>query len=1086
VTAHYPDNSTRDVSAAAAGTNYTTSNAGIASISAGGLVTAVASGTVVIQATNDGASGIITANVTVAGKDSDGDGIPDEDEIKLGLDPHNPVDAQEDFDRDDLTNLREYQLGTDIRKRDTDGDDLSDGEEVTRLHTNPLLADTDGDGIPDGVEMQTGSDPLNPNSFDLSKALRSIEVTPGHFALVVNTIIGEASQQLTVTGRLIDGRTTINLTSKSRGTNYSSSDLSVANFGATDGRVFAGTDGSATVNVTNSGFTAAVQVTVSSFAPTALSFISIPGFANNVDVSGDFAYVAAGSAGLQVVDVTDRRAPHIVGSLDTPGNANDVRVVGKRAYVADGSAGLRVIDITNPSAPTLLGALDTAGDATDVFVVGDRAYVADGVAGLQIVDVSNPQSPALLGAFNTPGTAKGVEVVGNVAVVADGTSLRTIDVSSPANPAALGSLSTTDARDVTVEGNTAYVADYTGSLRVVDISTPAAPQLRGSTQQSLGGILLDVAKSREFVFGADQFFVNGVPITNVANPASPVVRARLDFPARDDNGTGIAVDNSYVYLTADRSLTEHGTTGDSRLYIGQYLFIEDKAGIPPTVAVTSPAANATFVEGATLNINVQATDDVQVASVDFKVNGAVVFTDSAAPYQFSMTVPAGVNGLTLGATAIDFGNNVGTAADVHVNVIPDPLTTVNGRVVDENTQPVSGASVGVLGHTAQTSADGTFSITGVPTVNGNLVVEAGFTRPDSTVLTGKSAPTAPVAGGSTNVGDIVVRPAGTIALVSINGTNRVAVIDLKTNTLKTTLPVGASPVGASVTPDGRTGIVCNFGGGTLSFVDLSVDPPVVVGTLPAPAELPFPESIAVTPDGRFGVVADGGGERDVISVDLQQRQVVSKVSGLPANQAVAITPDGTLALVVSADTNQVSVLTINANGVLADTNQRVTLSGLVNGPRSIAVTPNGHRAIVTDSAKSLVTVLAINGTVVTNVGSVGSLGTSQTFNTSGIAITPDGRKVYISNGRDSTIAVLAIDAGDNVTDTGKRINVPSGTPETFFGVPGIAVTQDGARLLISGYDTGRVSFLDTATDTLLPLTITVGAHPTGIGMPGRR
>ena len=48
VTGTYPDNSTTDLTAGASGTTYTTSNAAIASISADGLVTAVASGTVAI------------------------------------------------------------------------------------------------------------------------------------------------------------------------------------------------------------------------------------------------------------------------------------------------------------------------------------------------------------------------------------------------------------------------------------------------------------------------------------------------------------------------------------------------------------------------------------------------------------------------------------------------------------------------------------------------------------------------------------------------------------------------------------------------------------------------------------------------------------------------------------------------------------------------------------------------------------------------------------------------------------------------------------------------------------------------------
>jgi hypothetical protein len=88
--------------------------------------------------------------------------------------------------------------------------------------------------------------------------------------------------------------------------------------------------------VANSGFTAQAAGTVESFSPVALSSIEIPGYANNVDVSGNFAYVAAGAAGLQVVSVSDPRNPQLVGALDTPGNANDVRVVGTLAYIAGG------------------------------------------------------------------------------------------------------------------------------------------------------------------------------------------------------------------------------------------------------------------------------------------------------------------------------------------------------------------------------------------------------------------------------------------------------------------------------------------------------------------------------------------------------------------------------------------------------------------------------------------------------------------------------------------------------------------------------------------------------------------------------
>ena len=217
---------------------------------------------------NDGATGLLRISVVLSG-DTDGDGIPDDIELANGLNPNDPVDALEDYDGDGLTNRQELELGTQIRNADTDGDTLPDGREV-ELGTEPLVFDTDGDGLSDGLEVSTGSDPLDANSYNLAQALSFIEVQPATVVLVVNTLVGEASRQLTVTGRLIDG-TTLNLTSTTRGTNYASSNLSIVSFGLVDGQIFAGANGSATVTVSNAGFSAVVNVTVRSFAPIARS-----------------------------------------------------------------------------------------------------------------------------------------------------------------------------------------------------------------------------------------------------------------------------------------------------------------------------------------------------------------------------------------------------------------------------------------------------------------------------------------------------------------------------------------------------------------------------------------------------------------------------------------------------------------------------------------------------------------------------------------------------------------------------------------------------------------------------------------------
>ena len=800
VIANFANQTTRIVTPASSGTTYTTSNTAVVTVSSDGLVTARGSGTAVISALNDGAIGIIRIQAALSG-DSDGDGIPDDVELSLGLDPHNPVDAQEDLDRDGLTNFREFQLGTGIRNSDSDADGLSDGDEADNRHTNPLLADTDGDLIPDGVEVQTGSNPLDLNSYNLAAATASSVVKPASFVLTTSVLFPVASQQLSWKVNLIDGKTTLDLTADPR-TNYASSDLTVCNFGAQKGLVFAGNPGSCVITISNNTLSVTVSGTVQSFTPTALSFVDIPGFANNVDVSGSFAYVAAGSAGLQVVNVSDRLHPHVVASRSLPGNANDVGVAGNFAYVAAGSGGLQVVNIADPLAPVVAGSLNTSGVAWDVVIKGSRAYVANGAGGLVIIDVSTPSSPVQLGSLSLPGTSKGVDVdaIRQIAAVGLGANgLAVVNVANPAAPTLMSMLPGGDARDVAISGNFVFLADFSRSFTSVDLTNPASPVLRASTAPSLGGLLEDVAVNGSMAAGADVFFVNGVPMIDVSTPASPQPRIIINFSAfRDDNGTGIAMDQSYMYLTAEAgTLSENGVNGTTRLYIGQYRNIQDNLGVPPTVQITSPSSGTQVIQGSSVTVTASATDDVAVAAVSFSVNGQVAFTATTAPYQFSFTAPSTGSTVTLGATAVDFGSNVGQSPNVTLNLIPDPLTTVVGRVLDANSNPVQGATVTTNGQQATTNADGTFSIPGVPTILGNIIVAASATV-NGVQLRGNSASVAPVPGGQTNVGDVIVRRGRLFGIVfnGPSGPSTLYSIDHLTGVATAIGPVGFNAVSA--------------------------------------------------------------------------------------------------------------------------------------------------------------------------------------------------------------------------------------------------------------------------------------------------
>jgi YVTN family beta-propeller protein len=1092
VIATYANGSTQNVTAASAGTQYIASNPAIATVSVNGLVTAVSSGTVVIQAINEGTQGITTIQVLISGASHGG--IPDSWSLAYGLDLTDPAFPSEDPDHDGLTNLQEFQIGSDPTKQDTDGDGLTDGQEVLLYHTNPLLADTDGDGIPDGLEVQTNTDPVSASSFNLAAVISTLTVTPSSFVLNVNTIIALASKQLSVTAKLIDGKTTLDLTSTQKGTNYLSSNLNVCNFGAPDGNVFAGSSGTCTITITNSGFTTLATVVVNTFAPTPLSFVSVPGFANSVAVSGNYAFIAAGAAGLQVVNVLDRSHPVVAASLPLLGNANDIVLLSNRAYVAAGSAGLHMIDISNPLAPVLLATLSTYGNAMGVAVRGGTAYIANGT-NLLVADVTTPGSLAVIGSrpLNGKIQAVDVDVQRRLAVVAAGTTgIHIVDVSDPTSPQRFATASTGNARDVVIRGNFAFVADYVNSTTSVDLTFADRPIVASHIQDSdLGGLLLDITSAGNFTLGADVKFVNGIPITDISIPSNLQARAILNFPQRDDNGMGIALDGPYVYLaTEHNNVDKFGASGDSRLYIAQYLAL-DENHTPPTVTITSPLTGSTAIEGSVLPITVNATDDISVSAVNFLINGQIVFTTTSPPYQFNYSVPTGISNLSLGATAVDLASNLGTAQTVVVNVIPDSPTTVVGRVLGAGQNPILGAVATTFGKSAVTAADGSFSIAGVPTIRGSITATATATI-DGIPVAGVSTSVPPVFGGITNVGNIGL---GGLVVATNGDFNNTSII--KGSSESVVQSYGGrglgSTFGVAVSHDGSTAVVANQGvvsfnpvtlASRLVFINTNSFPPAVVGFAP----LSFvPSNVAITSDGRFAVAFGGS----ISSVDMTTQTVISQLNNVGFG-AVAITPDNRTIIVTAVGPNNIEgfrVLTLSSAGVLSNTG--VFLANPGRGALSVTIAPNGRFALVANTQSADVTILLINS------GNVTVSSTRLTLSglscgpgaacPSEVAFTADGSKAYVlaSGGifaPSGIVAGLNIDAQDNVTDSGVRITIPQGTDGGGAqGLPAIAISSDGVAYIASP-GTGTLTVLDTNTNTVLG-TISIGGYPYAVAVP---
>lgn len=312
------------------------------------------------------------------------------------------------------------------------------------------------------------------------------------------------------------------------------------------------------------------------------------------------------------------------------------------------------------------------------------------------------------------------------------------------------------------------------------------------------------------------------------------------------------------------------------------------------------------------------------------------------------------------------------------------------------------------------------------------------------------------------------------AYVTNADSGTVSVIDTATNTVSATITTGDVPVGVAVAPDGATAYVTNVASDTVSVIDTATN--AVTGTITSPD----PVAVAVSPNGATAYVANGGSTNTVSVIDTATNTVTATIDDVPRPVRVAFSPDGATAYVIQDQT-----IGFDNFSVIDTATTTVTASISTGGanPRGLAISPDGTTAYVVNNFSENLSVIDTTTspptvTAILDVGiTVEEEGVSSVASSYGVAVTPDGATAYVTN---LTGQVLVMDTATNTI-------APATIDVGAFSDPyQLAFTPDGFAAYVANHELGTVSVIDTATSTVIA-TIDVGNGPADVAIacPGR-
>ncbi|WP_321277125.1 DUF4347 domain-containing protein [Thiomicrorhabdus indica] len=205
--------------------------------------------------------------------------------------------------------------------------------------------------------------------------------------------------------------------------------------------------------------------------------------ASDIQVIGNYLYVGDKTGDtFQIYDVSQPGAPSLKSSVSL--NSQDtslerIFVDGNTAYIAAGTNGLKIVEISPDQTLSLDAVKNTIalGNANDVVVSGNYAYVADSNGNVKVVDLSlGVEAASVAGTLAVGGAPQGLDIDGDTLYLANGFGdVLVIDISSPTSPEVVQTIATADLSiKPDKAGDFLFVANRNEGLQIIDISENTA------------------------------------------------------------------------------------------------------------------------------------------------------------------------------------------------------------------------------------------------------------------------------------------------------------------------------------------------------------------------------------------------------------------------------------------------------------------------------------------------------------------------------------------------------------------------------------------------------------------------------------